>query len=185
MTRALSALTAAAFFSFASLTAYADDPDPNPKLYGAFWFLVGSCWEGFFEASEADRIVSCFRPMYRGKAIRMNFVVVQDGERRIGETIFSWDGASESLNYVTVDSFGGSSTGQGVADRWDDQNERIVFPPADYITQDGQISRFQNTYEKVSGDQFRHIVEEVSDSGTQTVMTMIYDRKLLSYGPRP
>ena len=185
MKRVVAALLSAVLFSLASMPALADDPDPNPKLFGAFWFLVGSCWEGYFEGSETDRIISCFRPMYRGKAIRMNFVVIQGGERQIGETVFAWDGAEEVIRYQTVDSFGGSSTGVATPDQWNDQNERITFPPADYVTQDGEAMRFQNRYEKVSTEQFRHVAEAITADGTETVMNMVLDRKLLSYGPRP
>lgn len=118
----------------ALLALSAADPPPLRRELEPLAFLVGSCWEGVMPNGRW-RDVHCFESVYGGQHVSDRHVVHgSPGEYR-GETLYSWDGASNSVTYTYWNSIGGVSRGtmRVVGDRLEFGDEAYTSPTGQRI----------------------------------------------------
>jgi hypothetical protein len=134
----------------ASFTVAAATP---PKPYEPLAFLVGHCWQGTLQnGNRSDR--HCFSWVYDQKFIRDVHVVSGDGAAdRTGESIYVWNATRKLLEYLYIESDGGSSRGTVLA-----EGDTLVFPAASYL-EDGKTVVYRSRWIRTSDDTYDVVTE--------------------------
>ncbi|MBV8784066.1 MAG: hypothetical protein JOZ67_07760 [Gammaproteobacteria bacterium] len=97
--------------------------------YAPLNFLVGHCWRGAIAGSPAvDE--HCFSWVYGEKFIRDRHVLHRGAGKpdAYGETLYVWDSAARTLEYLYIESEGGSLRGTVAS-----EEDALVFPEAHFI----------------------------------------------------
>jgi hypothetical protein len=146
MTVRLSLLLLSLRASFAAHAATANAP------YEPLAFLVGHCWSGTLpNGKQSDR--HCFKWIYDQKFIRDEHVVTGDGPDRPGESIYFWNAASKTLEYLYIESGGGSSKGTVVS-----EGNTLVFPVTSYV-EDGKKITYRSRWVRTGDDSYDVVTE--------------------------
>jgi hypothetical protein len=124
-----------------------------PSHYAPLVYLAGSCWQGAL-AGGKDVDTHCFSWVYAGKFLRDQHTVHGAGhEDYLGETIYFWDAAAQRLQYLYIESAGGS--GLGTVEAADDA---LVFPDASY-QEDGHTQVYRSRWQKSGADAYDVMTE--------------------------
>ena len=127
-------------------------------------FLVGHCWRGEFKGSgKVD--THCFTPVYGGKHIRGVHEVTGDKDIYRGETMFSWNGQSNKVEFVYFNSLGGVSKGgmkPGPAE--------MVFDDETYVGQDGKKISFSTVWRRVGDNSYETVTKGANSASGERVV---------------
>jgi len=127
----------------------ADAPSP----YAPLAHLAGHCWKGTLPNGK-DVDTHCFSWIYADHFVRDRHTVHGDGHADyLGESIYYWDGTARKLQYLYVESDGGSS--QGAVES---AGDALVFPPTDY-QQDGKVQTYRSQWKKNGADAYDVLTE--------------------------
>ena len=86
------------------------EPRPAPYLEPQA-FLAGNCWKGTFpDGKRTDE--HCFEWIYGGQYLRDRHVVAGGPAPYGGETIYFFDAASKTVQYLYINTLGGASRRQ-------------------------------------------------------------------------
>ena len=142
-------------------------------------FFVGACWHGEFSDGESTDI-HCLRPMYGGLYVRDNHIVSGPRGPYGGETVFSWNAESKSIEYTYWDTSGGVSKGKMVATK-----DGLTSPVESYTYSDGRELKMRTSWVITGPDTWRQQSEAVGEEKTQLLWSIDYKRMPLDYGPTP
>ncbi len=133
-------------------------------------FVVGSCWEGDFDGQGmVDR--HCFTQVFGGVHIRDTHQVTGGPQLYSGETIYSWNGDDNEIQFVYWNSIGGVSQGSAQPD-----GDRIVFPDESYTGADGTQVTVQTYWRRDGDDAYESIVVESYQNGESRERRVRYQR---------
>jgi hypothetical protein len=121
--------------------------------YQALSFLIGHCWKGTFPGSEVTD-EHCFSYIYGGKFVRDEHVV--HGPKQpdaFGESIYLWNDAERSLEYLYIESAGGFSRGTVVR-----EGDALVFPATRY-REKGKEQVYRSRWQRTGTDGYDVVTE--------------------------
>jgi hypothetical protein len=114
---------------------------PRPE-YQPLAFLAGHCWKGEFSGGVKTTDEHCFTWIYDGKFLRDQHTVRTAGKPdALGESIYFWDANDNRLEYLYIESDGGSSRGPVTAEQGS-----LVFPDTTFI-QDGKTQVYRSRWQ--------------------------------------
>jgi hypothetical protein len=133
------------------LAVSASEVPPSP--YAPLAFLAGSCWQGTLPGGkEVD--THCFSWIYDGKFLRDRHTVHGAGhEDYLGESIYFWDAAAKGLQYLYIESAGGSNLGSVEA-----SGDTLVFPDTSY-QEGGHTQVYRSRWQHSGTDAYDVITE--------------------------
>jgi hypothetical protein len=144
---------------FVPSVALALDAPISP--YAQLEYLAGSCWQGEL-AGGKDVDTHCFSWVYGGKFLRDQHVVHGAGHADyLGESIYFYDAATRTLQYLYIENGGGSSLGTVQS-----ANGALLFPETSYM-QDGQAQVYRSRWER-KGDDGYEVITEFKNKDTWT-----------------
>jgi len=148
----------AAVLLCATLGAAARAEAPGP--YQPLAFLVGHCWKGSFPDSRVTD-EHCFSWIYGGKFVRDQHVVHRGGAEpdAQGESIYVWDGSTQQLQYLYIESAGGFSRGTVTQ-----EGTALVFPPTQY-TEHGATQTYRSRWQPAGSDAYDVLTEFQAKDG--------------------
>ncbi len=156
-------------FSFHSLA------DDSNQPYSGLLPLVGHCWQATFpDGKKID--THCFSSVYDGAFIKDQHVVCGEGAPYYGETWYSHDQTSKSVQYRYYNSLGGVSDGSVKF-----QDKRLVFPDEHYENNGQQMT--YRTHWELSEGQYVSTMWQKDDSvegGWKKVWHMLFKQVDLS-----
>ncbi|MDE0855666.1 MAG: hypothetical protein OSA97_14715 [Nevskia sp.] len=133
-------------------------PDPLQPLA----FLAGHCWKGSFPG-QAQTDEHCFEWLYDGHFLRDRHVVRGPGHPDyLGETTYYWDADARRIQYLYIESQGGTSKG-GVEAAADG----LSFPPARYVD-NGREQVYRSRWQRSGDDAYEAVNEFRSKDGGWT-----------------
>lgn len=142
-----------------ALPSAASAAEPPPSPYAALAYLAGSCWQGALPGGK-DIDTHCFSWVYGGKFLRDQHTVRGAGhEDYLGESIYFWDAAARKLQYLYIESAGGSSLGAVEA-----SGDTLVFPDTSY-QEGGQTRVYRSRWQKSGTDAYDVITEFKNKDG--------------------
>lgn len=140
------------------------------KEFAPIAFVVGSCWEGEFDANGVvDR--HCFSSVFGGMHIRDVHAVTGGGQIYRGETIFSWDSENSRISFVYWNSIGGVSRGS-----MSKSGDRISFPDESYIADDGSEVAVETYWVQDGANAYESLTIERYENGTTRERRVRYER---------
>ena len=117
-------------------------------------FLAGHCWKGSFPGQPLTD-EHCFEWLYDGHFLRDRHVVHGEGRPDYqGETTYYWDASARRIQYLYIESQGGSGTGAVEASA-----DGLVFPPTAY-SDNGKQQVYRSRWLR-SGDDAYEAVNEL------------------------
>jgi hypothetical protein len=171
MTR-LAIAAAGAAFSIAANAA------GTPSPYAPLAFLSGHCWQGALNGGK-DVDTHCFTWIYGDKFLRDVHTVHGEGHKDyLGESIYFWDSAAKKLQYLYIESAGGSSSGAV-----ETADGAIVFPETNY-QENGKTQTYRSRWESDSADAYDVVTEFKKDQVWTTGWT-VHMRRLSDQAPAP
>ena len=121
--------------------------------YAPLAYLAGSCWQGDLPGGK-DVDTHCFGWVYGEKFLRDEHKVHGPGHQDyLGETIYFWDAAGHRLQYLYIESAGGSSLGTVEA-----AGHTLVFPDSSY-QEAGQTRVYRSRWQQNGADAYDVITE--------------------------
>jgi hypothetical protein len=148
-------------------TASAAQP---PDLLKPMAFLAGPCWRGAFpDSGRTDE--HCFAWMYGGQVLRDTHTVREPGKPDdVGETTYYVDSAARRVEYLYVESSGGSSHGsvEGSADA-------LLFPDGRY-SGDGQTMAYRARWTRQGELAYEAWSEAQTPKGWATMFKLVMRR---------
>lgn len=149
-------ITATLLLALCAAAPAANAPAADP--YEPLGFLVGHCWKGTFPKS-AQTDEHCFSRIYGGRFLRDEHVVHRDGAPdEFGETIYLWNSAQGQLEYLYIESGGGSLRGTVAV-----EGQTLVFPAAPYV-EDGKSMQVRSRWQR-AGDAAYEVATEFEVGG--------------------
>ena len=131
-------------------TTYAEAP---AAPYQPLAFLVGHCWRGTLPGGKATD-EHCFSWIYGGKFVRDEHVVHAPKQPdAFGESIYLWNDAERTLEYLYIESAGGYSRGTVTRD-----GEALVFPPT-RLRENGTEQTYRSRWQRSGNDGYDVVTE--------------------------
>jgi uncharacterized protein YndB with AHSA1/START domain len=126
-------------------------------------FLLGRCWRGEFKNGSVD--VHCFESVYGGRHVRDRHEVKgPDGVYR-GESLYSWNGSANRVEYTYWNSAGGVSRGTMAA-----RADGLDFGNESYTASDGSKTTILTKWRKAGADAYETINTSGADpTGSRVV----------------
>jgi hypothetical protein len=125
----------------------------EPTPYAPLAFLAGHCWKGDLPGGK-DSDEHCFTWVYGGKFLRDVHTVRGSGHADyLGESTYLWNAESGRLEYLYMESQGGSSRGSVVT-----EDSTLVFPPTRYV-ENGKAETYRSRWTR-SGDAAYDVLTE-------------------------
>ena len=110
--------------------------------YQPLVFLAGHCWKGEFPGGGKTTDEHCFSWIYDDKFLRDQHTVRTPGKPdALGESIYFWDANDNRLEYLYIESDGGSSRGPVTT-----QQGTLVFPDTTFI-QGGKTQVYRSRWQ--------------------------------------
>jgi hypothetical protein len=121
--------------------------------YQPLAFLAGHCWKGEFpDGKITDE--HCFSWIYGGKFLRDQHTVRSPGKPdALGESIYFWDANDNRLEYLYIESDGGSSRGPVTT-----EHGALVFPDTKFI-QDGKTQVYRSRWQPSGANAYDVLTE--------------------------
>jgi hypothetical protein len=140
-----------------TLGALAAEAPASP--YAPLEYLAGSCWQGEL-AGGHDVDTHCFSWIYGGKFLRDQHTVHGPGHADyLGESIYFYDAATHTLNYLYIENGGGSSVG-----KVESAGGVLLFPETSYM-QDGHAQVYRSRWQRRGDDAYEMITEFKKNDG--------------------
>jgi hypothetical protein len=122
--------------------------------YQSLAFLAGHCWKGEFPGEEKTTDEHCFTWVYDGKFLRDLHTVRAAGKPdAFGESIYFWDANDNRLEYLYIESDGGSSRGPVTTELGS-----LVFPDTAFI-QDGKTQVYRSRWQPSGANAYDVLTE--------------------------
>ena len=161
----------ALFWAFMlSTVATADTPQLRDELQ-PLGFLLDACWTGTFPDG-VQKDTHCFKRVFNGQHIRDDHVVKGGQSLYQGETLYSWDGANNTISYVYWNSLGGVSTGTATP-----TDDGINFPDESYTGPDGTQVVVSTRWENITADGYDSLTVEKYSNGKTRERRLRYHKK--------
>ena len=110
--------------------------------YQPLAFLAGHCWKGEFPGGKTTD-EHCFSWIYDGKFLRDTHTVRSPGKPdALGESIYFWDANDNRLEYLYIESDGGSSRGAVST-----AQGSLVFPETAFV-QNGDTQVYRSRWQQ-------------------------------------
>ena len=138
--------------------------DPQPIL-SAFH----GCWRGEGQGGMTD--VRCVAPMEAGQFTRDAHRV--GGSPYGGETIYHRDPRTHRLSYTYYASDGGVMRGEA-----EEAGDLITFPPADYVSSDGETITLRSSWRRTGPDTFEARSEDLQNGAWREHLRLHYTRMI-------
>jgi hypothetical protein len=121
--------------------------------YQPLAFLAGHCWKGEFpDGKITDE--HCFSWIYGGKFLRDQHTVRTPGKPdALGESIYFWDANDNRLEYLYIESDGGSSRGPVTT-----EHGALVFPDTNFV-QDGKTQVYRSRWQPSGANAYDVLTE--------------------------
>ena len=121
-------------------------------------YLIGHCWKGTLpNGKQTDE--HCFSWIYDKKFVRDVHVVKGGGQPdHSGESIYRWNADSKTVEYLYIESDGGSSRGTVSS-----EGNALVFPPTSYV-EDGKTLTYRSRWVHSTDDTYDVATEFQSKS---------------------
>lgn len=121
--------------------------------YEPLAFLAEHCWKGTFpDGKQTDE--HCFKWIYDGKFLRDVHTVVGSGHPDFrGESIYFYDSAAKTLEYLYIEDQGGVSRGVVATEA-----DALVFPPTRYV-EDGKTQTYRSRWQRVGENAYDVLTE--------------------------
>jgi len=130
-----------------------------PSPYAPLAYLAGYCWQGTLPGGK-DVDTHCFSWVYGGKFLRDQHTVHGAGhDDYLGESTYFWDAVAQRLQYLYIESAGGSS--QGTVEVTGDT---LVFPETGY-QEAGHTQVYRSHWKKIDADTYDVIAEFKKEDG--------------------
>jgi hypothetical protein len=127
--------------------------EPRPE-YQPLAFLAGHCWMGEFPGGGKTTDEHCFSWIYDGKFLRDQHRVRIPGKPdALGESIYFWDASDNRLEYLYIESDGGSSRGPVTT-----QQGNLVFPDTTFI-QEGKTQVYRSRWQPDGANAYDVVTE--------------------------
>lgn len=121
--------------------------------YQPLAFLAGHCWKGEFPGGKTTD-EHCFSWIYEGKFLRDQHTVRTPGKpNALGESIYFWDASDNRLEYLYIESDGGSSRGPVTM-----QQGSLVFPDTTFM-QDGKTQVYRSRWQPNGANAYEVLTE--------------------------
>ncbi|WP_395373819.1 hypothetical protein [Marinicella sp. W31] len=133
-------------------------------------FLLDACWAGTFPDG-VQKDTHCFKRVFNGQHIRDVHVVRGGKALYQGETLYSWDGANNTIAYVYWNSLGGVSTGTATP-----MADGIHFPDESYTSPDGQKVVVSTRWENITTDGYDSLTVERYSNGQNKERRLRYHK---------
>ena len=140
-------------FSLLAIFALADSAAAGDGPLAQLDFFQG-CWRGSFEGPGNVTDNRCFQPMLGGHFMRDTHVVHGGQQPYRGETIYYLDAQTHQLSFTYYASDGGTMRGMGNA-----AEQRITFPPAQFVGSDGETVTLRATWRRDGADRYVAVAE--------------------------
>jgi hypothetical protein len=128
--------------------------------YQPLAFLAGHCWKGEFPGGAKTTDEHCFTWIYDGKFLRDQHTVRAAGKPdALGESIYFWDPNDNRLEYLYIESDGGSSRGPVTAGQGS-----LVFPDTTFI-QDGKTQVYRSRWQRSGANAYDVLTEFKASDG--------------------
>jgi hypothetical protein len=122
--------------------------------YQPLAFLAGHCWKGGLPGGGNITDEHCFSWIYDGRFLRDRHTVRTPGKPdALGESIYFWDAIDNRLEYLYIESDGGSSRGPVTT-----QQESLVFPDTSFI-QNGKTQVYRSRWQPNGADAYEVLTE--------------------------
>ena len=151
------------------LLGLAAAPSPaaeGPKLRAGLeplGFLIGHCWRGEFRNGSVD--THCFESVFGGQHVRDRHEVTGPNAPYLGETLYSWNGEANRVDYTYWNSAGGVSRGSMVP-----KGDSLDFGNETYTGPDGRKTTISTRWRKVGADAYEAISTAGADpTGSRVV----------------
>jgi hypothetical protein len=121
--------------------------------YQPLAFLAGHCWKGEFpDGKITDE--HCFSWIYGGKFLRDQHTVRSPGKPdALGESIYFWDANDNRLEYLYIESDGGSSRGPGTTE------PGAVVGPDTNVIQNGKTQVYRSRWQPSGANAYDVLTE--------------------------
>jgi hypothetical protein len=128
--------------------------------YQPLAFLAGHCWKGEFPGGAKTNDEHCFTWIYDGKFLRDQHTVRAAGKPdALGESIYFWDADDNRLEYLYIESDGGSSRGPVTTEQGS-----LVFPDTTFI-QDGKTQVYRSRWQPSGANAYDVLTEFKANDG--------------------
>ena len=149
--------------------------DNSMQPFSGLMPLVGHCWQAPFpDGKKID--THCFTSVYNGAFIKDQHVVCGDDQAYYGETWYTHDKTSNSVNYRYYNSLGGISDGSVQF-----QDQRLVFPDESYEN-NGQTTTYRTDWQLTEGQYVSNMWQQdhAAEDGWKKVWHMVFKQVDLS-----
>jgi len=144
--------------------------------YAPLAFLAGHCWQGALNGGK-DVDTHCFNWIYGDKFLRDVHTVHGEGHKDyLGESIYFWDSAAKKLQYLYIESAGGSSSGTV-----ETNDGAIAFPATNY-PENGKTQTYRSRWKSDGADAYDVVTEFKKDAGW-TMWWTVHMRRLSEQAP--
>jgi len=152
-----------------SLLAGVASAEPS-DLFKPMAFLAGHCWKGkLADGKQTDE--HCFAWMVGGQVLRDTHTVrAGDAAVFTGETTYYVDSAAKRVQFLYVESTGGSSTGSV-----DNAPDALLFPDGRY-TSDGETLAYRARWTRQGDQAYEAWSEAQTPKGWATMFKVVMRR---------